>query len=355
MSLPQRIAPRCLDSLNGPRFRGGTRVAMGGDATIKWIQSTTDRRHPLALFKAAGIAAPELSSGDTWTGIRLEQLCATGSGELPEGYLPRHVVAINIGSASPVDVSWVGESPPTKHFVAPGNVSFYPALTPYCARWRCCDNHRKILIELSTELVAAVSDEAGSGRYLQLRPSYDDEDPFIAHLGLALRDDLRSGHPNGCVYGETLGAALSVHLLQKYAAFEQVFRQYRSGLPKYRLRHVIQYIDANLQAAISLLDLAKIAQMSVYHFVRLFKQSTGLSPHQYILKKRIEHAKSLLEDFGLPLAEVALRSGFGSQSSFTRAFQRLTYFTPRTYRNGVSDSIAWPGHEHEHRHGHNHG
>ena len=315
---------------------------MGGNATIEWVQSRTERPKPLPLCTAVGISAPELSSGDIWTGIRLEQLCAIGSGELPEGYLPRHVVAINIGSASPVYVSWVGESPPTKHFVAPGNVSFYPALTPYLARWRCCDNHRKILIELSPELVAAVSTEGGSGKYLQLRPSYDDEDPFIAHLGLALRDDLRSGHPNGCVYGETLGAALSVHLLQKYGVFEQIFRQYRSGLPKYRLRHVVQYIDANLQAAISLVDLAKVAQMSVYHFVRLFKQSTGLSPHQYILKKRIEHAKSLLQDFGLPIAEVALRSGFGSQSSFTRAFQRLTYFTPRIYRNRISDNIAWP-------------
>jgi AraC family transcriptional regulator len=313
---------------------------MGGNPTIEWVQARTERPQPLALFKAAGIAAPELLSGDIWTGIRFEQLHATGSGELPEGFLPRHVVAINVGSAIPVDVSWVGEPPPTKHFVAPGNVSFFPALTPYVARWHCCDNHLTILVEIAPEFVAAVSNEGGSGKYLHLRPAYDDKDPFIAHLGLALRDDLRTGQPNGCVYGETLGAALSVRLVQRYGGFEQTFRQYRSGLPKYQLRHVIQYIDENLEKAISLLDLAKVAQISVYHFVRLFKQSTGLSPHQYILQKRIGHAKSLLQDLGLPIAEVALRSGFGSQSSFTRAFQRLTYFTPRIYRNRVSDNIA---------------
>ena len=313
---------------------------MGGNWTIDWIQSGTERPQPIALCSAARISTPELSSGDYWTGIRFEQLRATGPGELPEGYLPRHVVAINVGDAIPCSVSWLGEPPPTERFFAAGNVSLFPAMQPYLAHWASCDNHQTILVEIAPEFVAEVSAEGTSaGNQLELRPAFNEEDPFITQLALALRDDLRTGHPNGCLYGETLGTALTAHLLRKHGAREQSVRHYRNGLRNYQLRHVVQYIDDNLEKSMSLRDLAKVVGISVYHFVRLFKQSTGLSPHQYVLKKRIGRAKSLLQNRRVPIAEIALRSGFGSQSSFTRAFQRLTYFTPGIYRDRVSDDI----------------
>lgn len=100
-----------------------------------------------------------------------------------------------------------------------------------------------------------------------------------------------------------------------------------------RLRCVTEYIQENLETALALLDLANMLQMSVFHFVRSFKQSTGLPPHQYVLRKRIELAKSLLVHPELSIAEVALRCGFGSQSNFTTAFRRLTNVTPGAYRN----------------------
>ena len=316
-------------------------VGMREAATIEWVPLRTEGAQPLALSTAAGIPQAELSSDDVWTSIRLEQHRASGPGELPEGYLPRHVIAINRGDAMRVEVSWLGEPRPTKHFVAPGHVSVFPAMMPYVASWFCCENQVTILIEVEPEFVTSVGNETGCKQF-ELRPAYDEEDPFILHLGLALRAVLQTcDHPNRRLYGETLGTALSAHLLQKYGATKQAFRQYFGGLPKFRLRQVMQYIDENLEATVSLLNLAKVVQMSVYHFVRLFKQSTGLSPHQYILKRRIELAKSLLQDHALPISEVALRSGFGSQSSFSRAFQRRTYFTPRSYRNRVSDIVAF--------------
>jgi AraC family transcriptional regulator len=76
--------------------------------------------------------------------------------------------------------------------------------------------------------------------------------------------------------------------------------------------------------------------MDVYRFLRSFKQSTGLPPHQYILRERIERAKSLLSSPGLPLTEVALRSGFVDQSHLTKAFRRLTNLSPGAYRKAVA-------------------
>ena len=172
-----------------------------------------------------------------------------------------------------------------------------------------------------------------SGERLQPRPAFGVEDLFISQLLVTLRDEARAGNPGGRLYGESLGTALVAHLVRRHAVCRQDLDRYRGGLPMNRLRFVTGYINEHLETDLALLDLAKMVQMSVFHFIRTFKQSTGLPPHQYVLRKRIERAKSLLPDPKLSIAEVALRCGFGSQSSFTTAFRRSTNVTPGTYRN----------------------
>jgi AraC family transcriptional regulator len=104
-------------------------------------------------------------------------------------------------------------------------------------------------------------------------------------------------------------------------------------LPRQRLRAVIEYIDEHLGSELSLDDLAAVARLSPYHFARLFKNSTGLPPHQYVIARRVERAKELLRDrVRLPLAEIALEMGFSSQSHFTRHFKRLVGVTPRLFQ-----------------------
>jgi len=75
--------------------------------------------------------------------------------------------------------------------------------------------------------------------------------------------------------------------------------------------------------------------MSNFHFAREFKRATGTTPHQYLIKFRIERAKTLLNEDSLPLVEVGLRSGFSHQSHFTRLFRKITGTTPRLYRMGL--------------------
>jgi len=130
-----------------------------------------------------------------------------------------------------------------------------------------------------------------------------------------------------------LGAALVAHLVRRHSACDPALRERRGGLPSNRLRCVTEYIEENLERDLALVELAKILRMNVFHFARSFKQSTGLPPHQYVLRKRIERAKCLLVEQGSSIAEVALRCGFGSQSNFTTAFRRLTSITPGAYRN----------------------
>jgi AraC family transcriptional regulator len=171
----------------------------------------------------------------------------------------------------------------------------------------------------------------GSGTRLELRPAYGVDDPLVFELLIALRDELRAGDPAGRLYAETLGSAILVHVSQRYGAV-RVRENYRGGLAPYRLRLVTDYVDAHLALDLGLPELAKLVAMNVDSFIRAFKQSMGVPPHRYVLRRRIDRATGLLRLRGLSIPEVAAASGFGSQSSFTRAFHRAMGVTPREYR-----------------------
>jgi len=131
---------------------------------------------------------------------------------------------------------------------------------------------------------------------------------------------------------QSLGAALAAHLVRKYATESTERAPSRRRLVKPGLAEVLDYIDQNIDGRLTLAQLAQVARLSVFAFVRSFKNSTGLPPHRYILRKRVERAKILLSEKALSIADVALRCGFGDQSAFTTTFRRLTSQTPSAYR-----------------------
>src|SRR5262249_47727194 len=104
-------------------------------------------------------------------------------------------------------------------------------------------------------------------------------------------------------------------------------------LPRGRLRAVVEYIEEHLEANPSLDEMAAVARLSPYHFARQFKRATGLPPHQYVIARRVERARQLLQaGTDLSLAEVALRVAFSDQSQFTHHFKRLVGVTPGQFR-----------------------
>jgi transcriptional regulator of acetoin/glycerol metabolism len=112
-------------------------------------------------------------------------------------------------------------------------------------------------------------------------------------------------------------------------------RAVQGGLPRYKLRRAVEFVDANLDRVVHLKDMASVAGVSPYHFHRQFKKTTGLTPHQFIVQRRIERAKVLLAQSNLPIIDVAVRVGFVDQSHFTTTFRKLTSMTPRIYRNTI--------------------
>src|SRR5262249_49948014 len=106
----------------------------------------------------------------------------------------------------------------------------------------------------------------------------------------------------------------------------------RGGLPPRALQRVRDYIEAHLAENLSLQALADTAGLSRYHFARAFKQSEGLTPHDYIVKCRVERAQKLLADSDMPLSEIALAVGFADQSHCARRFREHVGVTPSSYR-----------------------
>jgi AraC-like DNA-binding protein len=106
----------------------------------------------------------------------------------------------------------------------------------------------------------------------------------------------------------------------------------KRGLPDHLLRRAVDFIRSNLSHDLSLGELARAANLSPFYFARLFKQSTGIAPHGYVMARRIERAKELLHNGMLPIVEVALETGFADQSHMTGVFRKLTGVTPRNFR-----------------------
>jgi len=106
----------------------------------------------------------------------------------------------------------------------------------------------------------------------------------------------------------------------------------RGGLRPRTLRRVCDYIEAHLEENISNPMLAAIAGLSIFHFVRAFKQSKGSSPHEYVIRRRVERSMELLAGTDLPLAEIAAAAGFSDQSHLARRFREHAGVSPRDYR-----------------------
>jgi AraC family transcriptional regulator len=157
-------------------------------------------------------------------------------------------------------------------------------------------------------------------------------DPLVYHIALALKASLEADSRGDRFYADSLSTALSAHLIQHYATRRHSFKDYDDGLPPQKLKQAFEYIDAHLGENLSLSEIANELDMSQYYFSRLFKQSVGITPHQYLLHHRVERAKQLLRHSEQTVTAIALTCGFAQQSHFAKRFREHTGLTPSQFR-----------------------
>ena len=154
-------------------------------------------------------------------------------------------------------------------------------------------------------------------------------DPLMQQLGLALKAEAVKDHPYEKIYVETIASLLSIHLLRNYCVFSYTVPEY-AGKPR-RLKLVLEYVHNHLGEDLSLEHLASLANMSMYHFARTFKESVGIPPHKYITQSRIEKAKDLLKQSDKSISEIALDLGYRI-NHFTQVFKRTAGCSPSQFR-----------------------
>jgi AraC family transcriptional regulator len=193
-------------------------------------------------------------------------------------------------------------------------------------------------IQIEPQFLQQVAQQTGAdGNTLELIPKFRDRNPQVEQIIMMLYAELNQKSGLGSeLYIESLSNALAVNLLRDYSVKKTNFNSNLSstGLSDGKLLLVTDYINDNIATEIKLSDLANLAGISQYHFSRLFKKSLGISPNKYLIKQRIEKAKSLLKNPQLSVTEIALSCGFNSHSHFGKYFRQFTGFTPKQYRAG---------------------
>ena len=210
-----------------------------------------------------------------------------------------------------------------------GDCIIVPANTTHQALW---DHEGSALtIAIEPTVFAQTIYEVVDPDKIELLPQFATPDPLFYQIGVALKSALVRHGTSSRLYAETLINTLILHLLEHYSVPCNSFKSVAGKLPQYKLQQIIDYIDAYIDRDLSLKELATSVQMSPHYFSRLFKQNTGITPHQYVIRCRIDRAKVLLKQGKLSIAEIAKEVGFVDQSHLHRHFKRLVGITPKKY------------------------
>lgn len=299
---------------------------MSGDSTRR-IQTVRDGRlGPL-------IPRPPLLSSAAkadWHGITLEKHLADAEYVRNDFDVYSHLIHVFTGV--PVRQEFRAENRTYRVQSTPGSVLIEPRGLHASVHASRSKPDIQWILELDPALVEQRVQELLNGKRFELTPQFDLRDPQVQRLIQVLQTDVETGCPGGSLFGEMIGDALAVYLAKRYSANPTSGSLLKGGLPKLRLGRVLEYIDANLNRDIHLDELANIAALSSFHFARLFKVSTGSSPHQYMLQRRVDRAKELLRNPGLSLSQISLETGFSDQSHLTNVFRRSLGVTPSAYR-----------------------
>lgn len=290
---------------------------------IRRVDTATGRRlvsTPLSIV---------LQDHGRWPGVRLEQWEGESQG-IPESVLEHHMVALSIAGPTRTEVTWSGHGRVSMPF-EPGTLGIFPAAIPYVANSR--GHWKGLILAIAPELVKSLTNTSRS-LPIELMPHFGIGDAFIWSAAAALAQDIRDDYPFGAVYGESVSIALAAHLLRRYSPSPSLsLLELKSG--DVRKARIEEYVLEQLREPLTLALMATYVQMDIYSFVRWFKSAFGMPPHQYLLRARIDRAKSLLKSSNMPIAEIAITCGFNSQSHLATAFRRLVGLPAGAYRSAV--------------------
>lgn len=237
----------------------------------------------------------------------------------------RHVLCLHLGDPVPVSYRVAhGERRGTRIH---GQFCVVPSRSS--TRWTLTRPATSLLLRLSPALLNETAETMGvASADASLAPSIHIRDPQIERIGWMMQAEDHDDYPGGRLFADSLAAALAIRLLALQGRPRPATGRKARALPAWRLRHVIEYIDAHLDEDLTLAELAAVAGFSVSHFKPLFKEAAGMPVHRFVLERRVEHARTRLLDGTRSITQVALETGFSHPSHMARCMRRVLGVTP---------------------------
>lgn len=213
-----------------------------------------------------------------------------------------------------------------------GDFWLLPVGQPASWYWESTDEALMFILDPHLLQTIALETNCLQSQQLELLPILNRNDPQLSAIATLFLHELTGSGTGTCLYQESLTNLFAIHLLRHYCAFQPVFKSYEGGLSASQRRQVLDYIHAHLGEDMSLRSLAEQLHLSVHYFGRLFRQSIGKTPHQYVTECRLEKSKQLLKQTNLSITEITAQVGFKSQSHFTTVFRQQMQVTPLQFR-----------------------
>ncbi|SJM29703.1 putative Transcriptional regulator, AraC family [Mesorhizobium delmotii] len=225
-----------------------------------------------------------------------------------------------------------------KAISGPGQVGVTSPSTTTEIRWRSESSAPVETIHLHIDSVffRRVTAECGRGdpNAIEITNALSESDPLIERLLSTLVPQLRGPDPSGHMFADAAAEMIAIHLLQRYSTRSVIVRNAET-ISRKKLRQVEDFVDANLGENVTLDEMARVACMSVFHFARSFKQSTGETPHAFVRLRKLEHAKRMLAETDWDVRRVARAVGYTNASHFAAVFREKSGVTPAAYRQSI--------------------
>lgn len=243
--------------------------------------------------------------------------------------LPNTFVSIHTGPSARISCSRGGYN--HRGTAVHGDIDIIPAGTP--SIWEIKEKDMALLLSLSAELLNTVAEQFDLDPCrVEIINRFQVRDPQLENIGWALKAEMECGYPSGGLYLDSLAVSVAARLVRCHSSASQGPDNQNGQLSGHRLKQVLSYIEENLSQDVSLRDVAAVAGLSVSHFNKLFRESVGVPVHQYLIRRRVECAKSLLGEGKLSISQIALETGFAHQSHLAHHMRRVLGASPKAVR-----------------------